>query len=164
MEKRNLYIDFDGVILDTMKEIKKDYQKADTSTKAKEKSFFVNYPWEKIINDQHLIGNAISDIQEIIDTDKFNLAILTHVNSINEATLKIKYLRKYFKDITIIPCPKEISKTKMIKTKDAILIDDYKGNLNEWKEEGGISIKFSRKNKSSQHPVIKEIKEILQII
>ena len=34
----------------------------------------------------------------------------------------------------------------MVHTNEAILVDDYSGNLKEWSEEGGIHIKFSEKN------------------
>ena len=133
MEKKNLYIDFDGVILDTMTPIFEDYEKQKI-TKETEKDFLINYPWNNIVNDTYIIGDAINDIYKILESNKFNLSILTHINSLNEGVLKINYLRKYFKDITIIPCPKEIPKTKMIETKDAILIDDYAGNLRDWEK------------------------------
>lgn len=162
MEKKNLYIDFDGVILDTMTLIFEDYKKQNI-TKETEKEFFINYPWKNIIKDQNIIGDAINDIYKIIESKKFNLGILTHINSINEGILKINYLRKYFKDITIIPCPKEIPKTKMIETKDAILIDDYAGNLREWEKEGGISVRFSLKGNGKGYKVIKELKEVIEM-
>lgn len=162
MEKKNLYIDFDGVILDTMSLILEDYKKQNI-TKETEKEFFINYPWKNIIKDQNIIGDAINDIYKIIESKKFNLAILTHINSINEGILKINYLRKYFKDITIIPCPKEVPKTKMIETKDAILIDDYAGNLRDWEKEGGIPIRFSRKGNGKGYKVIKELKEVIEM-
>ena len=128
MKKTNLYIDFDGVILDTINPLYQKLQE-DNIPEDKIKDFFINYDWTKIIKDQYIINDSIDCIQKIIDSNKFNLAILTHVNSLHEAELKIKYLRKYFKDITIIPCPKAISKTKMVHTKDSILVDDYAGNL-----------------------------------
>lgn len=163
MERKNLYIDFDGVILDTMTPIFEEHKKYKFNNREEEKAFFMNYPWESIINDQHIIGNAIEDIYKIIYSNKFNLAILTHVNSIREATLKINYLRKYFEDITIIPCPKEIPKTKMIHTKDAILIDDYSGNLKTWKSEGGIPIRFSLKGNGKGYKTLKELKEVIEM-
>lgn len=162
MEKKNIYIDFDGVILDTITPLYNDYQTQNIS-KENAKEFFVNYPWDTIIDDKYIINNAIEDIQEIINSNKFNLAILTHVNSINEAVLKINYLRQYFKDITIIPCPKEVSKTKMIHTKDSILIDDYAGNLREWKQEGGIGVRFNREGNGKGFLTIKDLKEIIDI-
>lgn len=163
MDKKNLYIDFDGVILDTMTPINKDLEKENIKDEEEQKLFFINYPFHKIINDQYIINDAINNIYEIIKSDKFNLAILTHVNSLNEAVLKINYLRKYFKDITIIPCPKEIPKTKMIETKNAILIDDYAGNLRQWKQEGGIPIRFSLKGNGKGFQTLKELKEVIEM-
>ncbi|MCI5734180.1 MAG: hypothetical protein MR297_03250, partial [Tenericutes bacterium] len=123
---KNLYIDFDGVILDTITYLYRDLEESGKNyTDEEKKNFYINYNWENVIKDELIINDSINCIKKIIESNKFNLAILTHVNSIKEAVLKINYLRKYFKDITIIPCPKEISKTKMIHTKDAILIDDY---------------------------------------
>lgn len=162
MGRKNLYIDFDGVILDTITPLYNDYQTQNIS-KENAKEFFVNYPWDTIIDDKYIINNAIEDIQEIINSNKFNLAILTHVNSINEAVLKINYLRQYFKDITIIPCPKEVSKTKMIHTKDSILIDDYAGNLREWKQEGGVGVRFNREGNGKGFLTIKDLKEIIDM-
>lgn len=160
MDKLNLYIDFDGVILDTLTPLLKEKETKNISQE-QELEFFINYPWEKLLIDENIINNAIEDIREIIKSNKFNLAILTHVNSLNEATLKVKYIRKYFKDITIIPCPKEISKTKMIHTKDAILVDDYAGNLREWEKEEGIPVRFSLKGNGKGYKVVKELKELI---
>ena len=162
MEKKNLYIDFDGVILDTMTPIFEDYEKQKI-TKETEKDFLINYPWNNIVNDTYIIGDAINDIYKILESNKFNLSILTHINSLNEGVLKINYLRKYFKDITIIPCPKEIPKTKMIETKDAILIDDYAGNLRDWEKEGGIPVRFSLKGNGKGFKTVKELKEIIEM-
>lgn len=162
MEKKNLYIDFDGVILDTITPLYKDYEKQKI-TSEEHSDFYANYPWEKIIDDKYIINDSINDIRKIINSNKFNLAILTHVNSLNEAILKVKYLRKYFKDITIIPVPKAISKTKMIHTKDAILIDDYAGNLREWQAEGGIGIRFNQKGNAKGFKIIKDLREVIDM-
>lgn len=162
MEKHNLYIDFDGVILDTITPLYNDIEKNNIK-KENLNEFFEKYPWENIINDKYIINSSIEKINKIIESNRFNLAVLTHVNSINEAVLKIKYLRKYFDDITIIPCPKEISKTKMIHTKDAILVDDYTGNLREWENKGGIPVRFSAKRNGKGFNVISSLDELLQM-
>ena len=161
---KNLYIDFDGVILDTITYLYRDLEESGKNyTDEEKKNFYINYNWENVIKDELIINDSINCIKKIIESNKFNLAILTHVNSIKEAVLKINYLRKYFKDITIIPCLKEISKTKMIHTKDAILIDDYSGNLREWKKEGGIPIKFSLGVEPNEFIVIKKLDEIIDL-
>lgn len=161
MEKLNLYIDFDGVILDTITPIYDEINTKGLTDKEEIQNFYINYPWKNIIDDKHIIGNGIEDIKKIIESDKFNLAILTHINSLNEAACKIKYLRKYFKDITIIPCPKEISKTKMVHTENAILVDDYAGNLREWEKENGIPVRFSLKGNGKGFKTVKELKELI---
>lgn len=163
MEKRNLYIDFDGVILDTLSPIYKIIEEQNIIGEEERKNIFQKYPWKELIENSPVIENSLENIKEIIDSDKFNLAILTHVHSLEEAVIKINYLRKSFKDITIIPCPKEISKTKMVHTKDSILVDDYAGNLREWEKEGGISIRFSTKGNGKGFKVIKNLKEIIDL-
>lgn len=162
MKKTNLYIDFDGVILDTINPLYQKLQE-DNIPEDKIKDFFINYDWTKIIKDQYIINDSIDCIQKIIDSNKFNLAILTHVNSLHEAELKIKYLRKYFKDITIIPCPKAISKTKMVHTKDSILVDDYAGNLREWEKEGGIPVRFSQKKNGKGFKVVDKLDQLIEM-
>ena len=162
MERKNLYIDFDGVILDTITPLYTDYKKQVTN-KNDHQDFYIKYPWEKIIDDKYIINNAIEDIKAIINSNKFNLAILTHVNSLREAVLKVKYIRKYFKDITIIPVPKAISKTKMVHTENSILVDDYAGNLREWEQEGGIGIRFNLEGEQKNFKSIKDLKEIIDM-
>lgn len=162
MERKNLYIDFDGVILDTITPLYTDYKKQKIN-KNDHQDFYTKYPWEKIIDDKYIINNAIEDIKAIINSNKFNLAILTHVNSLREAVLKVKYIRKYFKDITIIPVPKAISKTKMVHTENSILVDDYAGNLREWEQEGGIGIRFNLEGEQKSFKTIKDLKEIIDM-
>ena len=96
--------------------------------------------------------------------------ILTQANNSKAATAKaeavekIKFLRKYFKDMTIIPVPRELSKTEMVHVHDSILIDDYAGNLDEWKNKGGISIRFNRNLQGKGYPVIDKLDQILEIL
>lgn len=163
MERKNLYIDFDGVILDTLTPIHNIIKEQNITNDEEKEKLFREYPWKKLINEVAVIENAFENIEEIIKSDKFNLAILTHVYSIEEAVIKIKYIRKYFSDITIIPCPKEISKTKMVHTKDSILIDDYAGNLREWEKEGGIPVRFNLNGSGKGFTVIKNLKEIIDL-
>ena len=162
---RNLYIDFDGVIMDT---INKTYEmmnekKIDKTDNGAVRNFYENIDWKKLLLETDEINGAISKVKKLNDSSKFNVAILTHVNSLNEAIEKVKFIRKFYNDITIIPVPKAISKTKMVHTKDAILVDDYTGNLVEWKSEGGIGIKFSLKPKDSDFIVIDDLDKIFDL-
>lgn len=161
----NLYIDFDGVILDTittfnriMKEMNVDVE----STK-EDKSFYRNLDWSKVIAITPEINDSIACLQKLIDSNKYDLAILTHINSIDEIIEKVKFIREHFGNITIIPVPKAISKTKMVHAKGAILVDDYSGNLREWEAAGGIGIRFSTTLESKGFKVIDRLDQLLDI-
>lgn len=160
----NLYIDFDGVILDT---INSTYRMIDelgiSEDPEKVKTFYAELNWKQLLEDSPIINNAFDCIEKIIESNKFNVAILTHVISLEEAIQKVKYIRKYFDDITIIPVPKAISKTKMVHTKGAILIDDYSGNLREWENEGGVGVRFSSKLNGKGFLVIDKLDQIIDI-
>ena len=142
---KNLYIDFDGVIVDTIRVTYDmlDRLGVDRADAEKMSEFYYNLNWKQLLALTPIINDSFNRIQTIADSNKFNISILTHVNSLDEAIAKVNYIRKYAKDVTIIPVPREISKTRMIHAKDAILIDDYSGNLKEWEQAGGIGIQFS---------------------
>lgn len=162
---KNLYIDFDGVIMDTINktyEMMKE-QNIDRTDNEEVRIFYETIDWKKLLKEADEINGGLEKVKKLNDSNKFNVAILTHVNSLNEAIEKVKFIRKYYKDITIIPVPKAISKTKMVHTKDAILVDDYTGNLTEWKSEEGIGIKFSTKPKESEFKVINDLDALFDI-
>lgn len=162
---KNLYIDFDGVIMDTITktyEMMEDEQ-IDKTDDIKVRNFYQNINWKKLLEETNEINFALSKVKKLNDMEQFNVAILTHVNSLDEAAQKVKFIRKFYNDITIIPVPKSISKTKMVHTKDAILVDDYTKNLIEWKKEGGIGIKFSLNSTNEEFPVINDLDLLLDL-
>lgn len=158
---KKLYIDFDGVILDTITRLyeeaeRQEYDKADSE-------FYQKFNFKCILKDKYIINDGINCIQKLIDSNKFDVNILTHCHSIKEGSDKVKYIRKFFNDITVIICPKDISKTKMVHTEGAILVDDYAGNLKEWENEGGIAVKFSTKLNGSGFQVIDKLDQLLDL-
>lgn len=161
---KELYIDFDGVILDTINSSYKMLTELGIDSKDHNKTseFYKNLNWKDFIYKTEQINNSIDCIKKIIKSDLFNVSILTHINSLDEAIAKVEYIRTYFKDITVIPVPKKISKTQMVHTKDAILIDDYTPNLIEWEKEGGIGIRFSTKLNGKGFKVIDKLDKIIE--
>ena len=162
----NLYIDFDGVIMDTIRVTYDmlDRLEVDRSDTEKMREFYANLNWKQILSLTPIINDSFKHIKTLYASGKCNIAILTHVNSLDEAIAKINFIRKYVKDVTVIPVPRELPKTKMCSTKGAILIDDYSGNLIEWEKEGGIGVQFStdlKKNKG--FPVIDRLDAILEM-
>ena len=51
----------------------------------------------------------------------------------------------------------------MVHTEGAILVDDYVGNLQEWKEAGGIGIKFSTKLNGKGYRVIDKLDALIEM-
>jgi len=162
---QKLYIDFDGVILDTIETTYKimDNLKIDKKNETEVIHFFQYLDWQNILLVTPVINDSINCIKRIKATNKYDISILTHVNSYNEIVQKIKYINKYLPGINIIVVPKEKSKTKMVDPRGAILIDDYKSNLREWKEKGGIAIKFSKKMREYPYPIIDRLDKILEM-
>jgi len=164
---KNLYVDFDGVIVDTIRVTYDmlDRLGVDRSNFEKMSEFYYNLNWKQLLSLTPIINDSFNCLNKISETNRFNIAVLTHVNSLDEAIAKINYIRKYVKNITIIPVPREISKTKMIDAKNAILIDDYSGNLKEWEEAGGIGIQFSSDlTKDKGFKVIDRLDKIIDIV
>ena len=165
----NLYIDFDGVIMNTIDVTYEDLKKTGLNIKNPEnaekvRDFYATIDWKNLLNNRaEIINDGMNCIKKIIASKKFNVSILTHINSLNEAIEKVKYIRKHLKDITIIPVPKEISKTSMVHTENAILIDDYVGNLEEWRDHKGIGVKFSTKLNGKGFPVIDRLDQIIDL-
>ena len=51
----------------------------------------------------------------------------------------------------------------IVNPKNAILIDDYLGNLDLWNKKGGIAIKFSDSNKKCKYPSITKLEQIIDM-
>lgn len=163
--KKRLYIDFDGVVMDTIPVLYSALEKsgADLNNEREASIFFSTFDFRSIINDENILNDSIECINKLVKSDMFEIAFLTHVNSLTEGCVKVEYLRNKFNDISIIIVPKEISKTKVVHCKDAILVDDYSGNLREWEENGGIAVRFSKELDSKGFKVINRLDELIKI-
>lgn len=176
--KKNLYIDFDGVILDTIVPMydlikKKDSELYKRSIKknnivndednTKIRNIINGIEWDNFLKVTPQINDSIKNINYLIKTKKFDISILTHVNSYHEMEAKFDFISKNIKgEIDIICVPKRFAKTIATQNcKDAILVDDHSGNLRDWTKEGGISIKFSKEKRD--HPEFVCISSLAEI-
>ena len=160
----NLYIDFDGVIYNTIdvsykiaedEGINKDYESY--------YQFFKSLDWCDVIEKSSEINDAFKAIRKIIDSKKFNVFVLTHVVSLKEAEFKVNLIKDHINDITVIPVPKNLPKYKMVNVKDSILVDDYPENLREWKKAGGIGVRFDLDMDGKGFPVICNLNELIEM-
>jgi len=106
----NLYIDFDGVILDTIPYLEKIMEENNVQEheETRKRSIFANLNWDQIVKDTPQINDSIKCIEKLRESNKFNIAVLTHVNSMQEAVAKINFLEEKLPDITKIIVPKTI--------------------------------------------------------
>ena len=162
---KQLYIDFDGVILDTIELSYKEMKEKNIDLKDTEKvrEYYKNVDWKSLIEQTSEINNSISEIKKICKSKKFNVYILTHVNSTNEMVEKIKYLHKNLPEVTIVSVPREVPKTEVVNPSAAILIDDYSGNVKEWQKKLGIGIKFVKELEGSEYPEITHLSEVIDM-
>ena len=157
---QKLYLDCDGVILDT---INYTYKMIKEMGIPKEKidDFYKKLSWKNLIEKAGQIDDSIEKIKKL--SKSFDVEILTHVNSEEEIREKFKYFTKVLPDIKLNVVPKIIKKGDIVDPKGAILVDDFYPNLDYWQEMGGISVKFSDSNKESKFIKINDLLELLTI-
>ena len=160
---KKLYIDFDGVILDSIKTTYEimDKQGIDKYNPVEARAFYEVLDWDKTLDITPEINNSLENIKKIIKSEQYEVNVLTHIVCYREGVSKIRFLKKHIPELSIILVPKEFSKTEVVNPKDAILIDDYTENLKEWKEHGGVGIKFDDHARVHEFPVITSLEEIL---
>ncbi len=161
----DLYIDFDGVIADTITPTYSQFQKMGIRLNETNKiiDFYRKLDWHDFLSKTEELNNSLDEIKQIMRSKLFNVHILTHITSEEEAQAKRAFIRRKIEDIPIITVPKEIEKTKMVDARNAILIDDYTGNLDIWEKEGGIGVRFSTKLNGKGYFVIDHLKNILSL-
>lgn len=140
----NLYIDFDGVIKDTISVSYKMMADAGINIKNTDEiiKFYQDIDWVDLLDKSCELNKAFQYIEKISEEGRFRPAILTSVNSLSEMIAKTNYVRSKNSQISIICVPNGIEKNMVVNAHNAILVDDYSGNLLNWAKAGGISIKF----------------------
>lgn len=148
--KTKLYIDFDGVILDTITLSYQLLEKADLKTREEITRFYQTLDWSYLLENAPELNDSFNCIKGLIESNKFDISILTHVNSKNEEERKRELLSEKLPGLKVNCCPKVINKCDFVDPVNAILVDDYSGNLELWQQNGGISIKYSDNNKKNE--------------
>ena len=135
-----VFLDFDGVILDTDSAIDLEFD-----GNGSRGDFIKNYDWFKLMRDDLIINRAF----DYIKNSKYSVNLLSKFCSICECQAKIKYLRKNEVNIDINLVPTLINKCDVVSAFGNVLIDDKVSNLDSWSERGGISIFFNKDSKDT---------------
>ena len=90
----DLYLDFDGVLLDTITVSYKMMEELgiDLEDRTKVIEFYKNLDWVNLLNISQELAKSFYYINEIYNEHIFNPRILTTVNSLNEMKAKIEAL------------------------------------------------------------------------
>ncbi len=169
--KINLYLDCDGVILDTIPAIDKALQKVGYTYKGQSKNepfmkdFLKNkFNWEEEIELIPILDDSVNKIKKLDKKNIFNIKILTHVISDKEAKAKEKLFAELLPNIEVITVPKDTKKTEMVEVKNSILVDDFLPNVVDFNSEGGIGIKFAGKETSDDVIRITDLLELITFV
>ena len=161
--KIDLYIDFDGVILDTIDVASSIYFKNKKQIGYPPRSFYEKLDWNDLLDKCHEINKSINNITKLINSNLFNVRVLTHIVCENERIAKIKYLNEKIPGLEVVTVFKEYNKCDVVNAKKSILVDDYSENLELWQKAGGIPIKFSTKNKKYNYITINSLDHLIEI-
>ncbi len=141
-----IYIDFDGVILDTEPLLFEEWRKNPNRhllSETEKIKYIQNSDWNYIINNSEIINDSIYYLKQMDFTKTF---ILTKIHSELEGNEKIMWLRKNKVLQPVLLVPYKLKKAEVAFAKDNTLIDDCLKNLKEWEEYGGNPVFFDIDN------------------
>ena len=155
--KRDLFIDCDGVIFDTityafdeMKKFGIDIKNQDLITK-----YFKEVNWHDLIKNSGTINDSINKINYLKNCDIFNLVcVLTHRCSWDEGVVKDENFSHLTPKVKVITVPKKIAKQHAVNARGNILIDDDIKKINDWVLDGGIGVLFQKEIDTLIEPYI----------
>lgn len=135
-----IYVDFDGVLVDTPKIICKEIERNGNCIET-----FKNLSWDYCLSNCNEIENNIKYLQQLLQ--KQEITILTHVYSEKEKSKKSKFISKKIGNINVIAVPYFLKKNEMVEAEGNVLIDDCFSNILSWESAGGIGILFDKERK-----------------
>ena len=165
LPKLDIFIDFDGVILDTLNYLRElllkehnidldTHNRNDLEKEKKISNIFGNLNWTKLINNSKELNKSIDFIKLLQLSNNYNPTIYSAVNSKLEEKSKILFLNETFKNISSQFIIAKLPKT--CKDNNSILVDDDDFNLINWP---GKPIHFNSNNKTI-FPSINDLGEI----
>ena len=165
MQKPILYCDCDGVILNTIEIAFQIMQNmgCNMNDKGEIDRYFKSFiDWREVFSKATFINDSIDKIRSLKESDIFSdVIILTKLSGgYHEEGLKRDLFSEYLPNTRIITLQFGLSKAGVVRAKDNVLIDDEKRNCDNWKNNEGIAILFSKENKDLKHNVVNDLMDI----
>lgn len=161
--KTTLYIDFDGVVLDTETGLFKKYHVlVDNNIEITREQYLAEMDWNAWIEQAVIINNSVEILKE---NSSRSASILTKIHSFNEGKAKIDFLRRNGVKNDVILVPYFCSKHEVVNPLGKVLVDDFGGNLKGWQDNGGIPIRFSINTQKTytDYTVVSSLDEVFKM-
>ena len=145
---KKLYIDFDGVIFNTINYAFDEMKKlgVDLSNDDEINDYFVKVDWKILINKGGILNDSIRKIEILLESQEFSrVEVATHRCSYLEGIIKTNDLKSRIPNLKVTTIPRKIDKHFALKSQNNILIDDAKSKVISWINDGGIGILFNQK-------------------
>ena len=162
-----IYIDFDGVILDTEGLLFEEWRKNPNRhnlTEDDKIKYIQRADWNYIINNSEIINDSIYYLKHI---DPSQSAILTKIHSLsNEGMAKIKWLRENRVKQNIVLVPYLFKKSDVVDARGNLLVDDCLKNLDDWVDNDGYPLFFDVNDDgydSWKQPNVKKYRRVLDL-
>ena len=140
-----IYVDFDGVIMDTETHLFDDYEAMLKDGIVKnDREYMALFDWEEHLRKSDVIADSI----EILKRIRCDVSILGKVCTEKEKNAKLKLLRSHDFNKPIIFVPFETKKcdSPLVEVYGNVLIDDTVHNLDDWEKKEGVQIYFNKEN------------------
>lgn len=160
MKKITVYIDCDGVILNTVKKArelaqKEGYLPYDFDSMH---GFYVGADWNVLIYESGILDNAISKIKQIIATGKYDVKILTKLSgSDTEELSKKRLFAKLLPGVEVITLAIDEHKDEVVDPVGQILIEDDLRNAKRWRDANGICVVLDLEQIDYEHDIVNNL-------
>ena len=156
---KELYIDFDGVILDSEKRFKKDMI---GKTKLEDWiEYLSTIEWFNFLRECNQIDESLDTLKKLQKYKQLK-GIITKIHVFEEGIQKAVFLRE---NGIIVPIhyvlPMQNKSTIVKPSKNKILVDDDIKNCIDWEKNGGTAILFDPYAKTEDKKAIKTLKKLL---
>lgn len=159
-----LYLDCDGVILDTIEACYKLMRDEGLNDKDKNivHEYFLNVDWNYLIYRAGVLNNSIINIKNIIESNKFkDVIILTKISgNLGEEKCKRILFSKLLPDVKVLAVPYDMNKNDFVDPRGNVLVDDEMKNVLNWIYAGGIGIYYVRNNPNYELNEIDNLKNL----
>ena len=154
-----LYIDFDGVILDSQERYKQDMLGKTSLEDWIE--YLSSIEWYKFLRECNEIDESLSTLKELQKYKNLK-GIITRIHAFDEGIEKVRFLRE---NGVVVPVfyvlPGQSKSTIVMPSVDKVLVDDDINNCLDWEKNGGKALLLDPYSEKESKEVIKSLKKLL---